>query len=134
MILTQLTFDNIMDQWINRYIGIFLISISTLMLQVTYTRVFSIALWHHFVWMIVSIALFGFGISGTFLMLYTQVSKKNIDNLLVKISFIFSLSTLLTYIVSNQVPFDPVTISWDNMQLLYLIIFYILLTIPFFLS
>lgn len=134
MILTQLTFDNVMDQWTNRYIGIFLISISTLMLQVTYTRVFSISLWHHFVWMIVSIALFGFGISGTFLMLYTGFSKKNFDNLLVKISFIYSLSTLLIYITSNQVPFDPVTISWDDMQLIYLLIFYILLTIPFFFS
>jgi len=124
----------LMYVWRNRCLGIVLISISTIMLQVTYTRIFSIALWHHFVWMIVSIALFGFGISGTFLMIYPKISKKNIDKLLVDTSVLYAISTLLTYIVSNRIPFDPVTFSWDNMQLIYLLFFYLLLTIPFFLG
>lgn len=123
-----------MNDWARRCAGIFLLSTATLMLQVTYTRVFSIALWYHFVWMIVSIALLGYAISGTFLSIYPQFSKKNIDQLLTAISATFSLSVIITYILSNQIPFDPITIAWDNLQLIYLSLYYLLLTIPFFLS
>lgn len=123
-----------MSIWRNRCIGIALVSVSTLMLQVAYTRVFSISLWYHFVWMIISIALFGFGISGTFLMVYPNLSKRKTDKTLYFASLLYSISIIITYIVSNKVPFDPVKISWDNMQLAYLIVYYILLAIPFFLS
>lgn len=123
-----------MSNWVRRCAGIFLLSVATLMLQVTYTRVFSIALWHHFVWMIVSIALLGYAVSGTFLSTYPQLSKKNLDRLLTIVSAAFSLSIIFTYILSNQIPFDPVTLAWDSLQLLYISLYYLLLTIPFFLS
>ena len=123
-----------MDKWTIRCMGIALVSVASLMLQVTYTRVFSITLWYHFVWMIVSIALLGYAISGTFLMIFHGFSKENIDNLLSLTSALFSVSVLITYIISNRVPFDPITIAWDNMQVIYIFVYYILLGIPFFLS
>ena len=123
-----------MDKWTIRCIGVALVSIASLMLQVTYTRVFSITLWYHFVWMIVSIALLGFAVSGTFLMMFQGFSKIDIDNLLSLTSGLFSVSILITYRVSNQVPFDPASLAWDNMQLIYLLVYYVLLAIPFFLS
>ena len=122
-----------MNDWARRYAGVFLISTATLMLQVAYTRVFSIALWYHFVWMIVSIALLGYAVSGTFLSLYPQTSR-GIDKSLTVVSAAFSLSVLVTYALSNQIPFDPATIAWDSLQLLYISIYYLLLTVPFFLS
>jgi hypothetical protein len=84
--------------------------------------------------MIISIALFGFGISGTFLMVYPNLLKRKTDNILKIVSLLYSISTIITYIVLNKVPFDPVKLSWDNMQLIYLLAFYVLLGIPFFLS
>ena len=123
-----------MDKWTIRCMGISLVSIASLMLQVTYTRIFSITLWYHFVWMIVSIALLGYAVSGTFLMIFHGFSKENIDNLLSLTSALFSVSVLITYIISNLVPFDPITLAWDNMQVIYIFVYYILLAIPFFLS
>jgi hypothetical protein len=122
-----------MNDWARRCAGIFLISTATLMLQVAYTRVFSIALWYHFVWMIVSIALLGYAVSGTFLSIFPQ-SPRDLDKLLTHVSAAFSFSVVITYILSNQIPFDPATIAWDSMQLLYISLYYLLLTIPFFLS
>jgi hypothetical protein len=123
-----------MDKWNLRCIGMALVSIASLMLQVSYTRVFSITLWYHFVWMIVSIALLGFAISGTFLMIFPSIAKKNIDHLLTNISILFSVSIIFSYLLSNWVPFDPVTLAWDDLQLFYIFVYYMLLMIPFFLS
>ena len=41
------------------YIGVFLISLATLMFEILLTRVFSVTMWHHFAFMAVSLAMFG---------------------------------------------------------------------------
>lgn len=41
------------------YVGLFLVSCSTLMLELLLTRIFSVTLWYHFAFMVVSIAMFG---------------------------------------------------------------------------
>lgn len=123
-----------MDRWSVRCAGIFAISTATLMLQVAYTRIFSIALWHHFVWMIVSIALLGFAVSGTFMSVLRLRQEKNLDMLLATSSALFSASILFSYAASNQIRLDPFTFAWDNLQLLYIGGYYLLLSIPFFFS
>jgi hypothetical protein len=123
-----------MDRWSVRCAGVFALSTATLMLQVAFTRVFSIALWHHFVWMIVSIALLGFAVSGTFLSVFGARSKNYLDNMLTASSAFFSASTLFSYVASNQIHLDPFTFAWDSMQLLNIGGYYLLLLIPFFFS
>jgi hypothetical protein len=46
-----------------------LISGSALGLEILLMRLFSIAWWHHFAYMVISLALLGYGASGTFLTL-----------------------------------------------------------------
>ena len=41
------------------YVGVFLISLATLMYEILLTRVFSVTMWHHFAFMAVSLAMFG---------------------------------------------------------------------------
>jgi hypothetical protein len=45
----------------------FSVACATLMLQVVETRIYSVVFWNHLVYLIVSVALLGFGISGTWL-------------------------------------------------------------------
>jgi hypothetical protein len=52
------------------YLGVFLLSMASLAFEITLTRVFSVAQWYHFAFMTVSIALLGFGASGSFLALF----------------------------------------------------------------
>jgi len=47
--------------------ALLLISASVLCYQVILVRAFSIGQWHHFAYMVISIALLGFGASGTLL-------------------------------------------------------------------
>src|SRR5215207_3150031 len=46
------------------FAGIFLIALSGLVLEVSITRIFSAAIWYHFAFVAVSVALVGLGASG----------------------------------------------------------------------
>src|SRR6202011_5076122 len=50
-----------------REVALLLVSASVLSYQVILVRAFSIGQWHHFAYMVISIALLGFGASGTLL-------------------------------------------------------------------
>ena len=121
-------------RWRLRYIGIFLLSAATLMLQVAYTRIFSIGLWNHFVWMIVSIALLGYAASGTLLSAFPRLLKMDLDRVLAIVSVLCSVFILVSYWASNRVPFDPSRLDWVNFQVIYLTVYYLLLSLPFLLS
>lgn len=122
------------DRWSLRYVGVFLLSASTLMLQVSYTRVLSVALWYHFVWMVVGIALLGYAASGTLLSVFPRLQEMDLDRVLTATSAIFSASSILSYWATNRIPFDPSRLSWDSLQLLYITAYYVLLSVPFLLS
>ncbi|NOR83578.1 MAG: hypothetical protein GQ526_08810, partial [Ardenticatenales bacterium] len=49
------------------YVSLFLLSAGTLVYELTLTRIFSLAQFHHFAFLVVSLALLGFGASGSLL-------------------------------------------------------------------
>ena len=108
---------------------IFLCSSSSLAYEIALTRIFSIFLWYHFAFMIISIAMLGIGASGTVLSLYTPLKNPSKIGIY---SLLLGISISITYIVSNHIPFDPVRLSWDRMQFFYIGIYCITLSIPFF--
>ncbi len=115
------------------YAGVFFISAATLLLEITFTRIFSVSQWYHFAFMIVSIAFLGYGASGTYLSLKQHLQDKN-NRLLETASLLFSLSCPLTYMITQKIPFDPYRITWDHSQIIYILIYYLILSVPFFLS
>jgi spermidine synthase len=114
--------------------GVFLVSLAALSLQVTLSRVFSVALSYHFAFMVVSLALLGYGASGTFLALFPSILRKKPLLFFSCSAIIFSVTSVGAYMVTNSIPFDPVRISWDRLQLAYLFADYLLLSVPFFFS
>ncbi len=117
-----------------KYAGISLISASALSLEIFFTRFFSVAQWHHFAFMVVSIALLGYGASGSFLMLFPSLLKKDSSRLLYFFSLLLSIAILISYTIANHLPFDMAKIAWDTNQLIYILVYYILLSIPFFIA
>ena len=116
------------------YAGIFLLSSASLLFEISLTRIFSVSLWYHFAFMVVSIALLGIGASGTFLMLFPRILRGEPRRRLSIISLLFSLACLGSYLIANRVPFDPVKIAWDYRQLLRILLYYGLFSLPFFCS
>ncbi|HWP46249.1 MAG TPA: hypothetical protein VNM22_03720 [Candidatus Limnocylindrales bacterium] len=114
------------------YPTIFLISLSILTYEIIFMRIFSITQWHHFAYLVMSIALLGFGASGSFISLFQNRLKKAFSIYYFVFAYLFSLSLPLGFWMSQKIPFDPFLIVWDKRQYLYLLAYYLILFIPFF--
>ena len=97
-------------------------------------RLMSIIQWHHFAYMIISLALLGFGASGTFLVLTKQWLLQRQRFSLWSFAIFFSVSSILCFYLVQKIPFNPLEIPWSGLQFIYLSINYLLLMIPFFCS
>jgi hypothetical protein len=93
------------------YLGILLLSAATLLFEITLTRVFSVAQGYHFAFMVVSLALLGFGASGSFLSLFPRLLMKKLNHILAVGAVLFSLSCLGSYFIVNSIPFDSYRIA-----------------------
>ncbi len=117
--------------------AVFLLSLSSLTFEVLLTRVFSISQWNHLSFMVISIALFGFAASGTFLSIL-DTRKKGWGKRLsstgpVKIFIIiYTITTIASFIVLNRIPLDYFRLPLEPIQTLYLLIAYLILSLPFF--
>jgi len=114
------------------YAGIFLIALSTLLLEFSLTRVLSVSLWYHFAFMVISVALLGFGVSGVVLSLNKRLNTMETGKLLSFLSICYGTSVIISFILMNKIPFDPFSLLTDTVQFLYLPLYYLLITIPFF--
>jgi hypothetical protein len=108
---------------------IFLCSLSSLAYEITLMRIFSVSLWYHFAFMIISIAMLGIGVSGTVLSLYPKLRHLSSIGIY---SLLLGIGISMSYILSNQIPFDPMRLSWERLQLLYISLYYLTLSVPFF--
>src|SRR5437762_11364315 len=86
--------------------GLFFICLSTLLLEFTFIRLLSVALWYHFAFMIISIAMLGFGISGVVIYLYNK-KFSNTGSFIGICSFLYGVSVLVSFLIINKIPFDP---------------------------
>ena len=116
------------------FLGIFLISAATLTLEISLTRLLSVSQWYHFAFMVVSMALLGYGASGSFLSSFPALLNRKAPQTLALASWFFSVSALLAYVVSNFIPFDVARISWDRWQIFYVFSYYLIFSLPFFFS
>ncbi len=113
------------------FLIIFLCSSSTLAYELALTRIFSISLWYHFAFMIISIAMLGIGASGTFL---SVIPKLRNASLLGIYCLFLGSGISISYLLSNHIPFDPVKLSWSKAQIFYIVLYYFTLSIPFCLT
>src|SRR5262249_12328822 len=90
------------------YAGMFLLSLATLLLELSLTRVLSVALWYHFGFLIISTALLGFGSAGVLLTLWTDLrDRAPLDRTLARLSIAFGATTIVSFWAMQRIPFDP---------------------------
>jgi hypothetical protein len=113
-------------------ISIALISAGALAYEVLLMRLFSIIQWHHFAYMIISLALLGYGASGTFLSLARLRLLAHFRQVYITNLLLFALSSVSCFLLVQHLPFNPHEILWDPQQLLWLFVIYLVLALPFF--
>jgi len=115
------------------YVLLFFVSAATLAFQIVLTRLFALAQGTHLAFMAVSLALLGGGAAGTWLSLHPP-SVERLRPLLLVTTMLFALTLPLAYLTVNYVPFDAYRLSWERVQLGWLALYYLALTVPFFFS
>lgn len=116
---------------------VFLIGFSTLAFEVLLTRVFSISQFNHLSFMVISIALFGFAASGTFLSIVNagqlRVCRYLADRKTTAVlMMLYSATTIGAFMALNNLPLDYFRLPVEPIQIFYLLAAFVLLALPFF--
>lgn len=115
-------------------LSIALLSGASLAYEILLMRLFSIVQWHHFAYMIISLALLGYGISGTFTAIFRHYLIQRYRALYPACLGLFGLSTILCFLAAQYIPFNGEEILWDGVQIFYLLALFLLLTLPFWIA
>lgn len=124
------------------YAGVFLVSMAMLLLQIALTRIFSFTLWYHFAYVTISVALLGYGASGSMLAVMPGLAGATPARRLPLYAFACALATVVGLAVFAAVPFHPfemMTLLLTGqfarirpVQVAYVLAFYAAVTTPFF--
>lgn len=118
---------------LGRKLALFFIAASTLMLELLLTRVFDVILTSNMAYMIISCALFSFGLAGIYVVLRPDVAA--CEEHLPKVALLLAASALALLPIFNLLPFDYEQIpAHPWIQSLYFGGMYLALVVPFFLS
>src|SRR5436305_13444861 len=99
------------------YLGIFLLSLATLLLELSLTRVLSVALWYHFGFLVISTALLGFGTSGVVLALWRRLREEIVlDRALAALGLLFGLLTVACCWLMHRISLDCFRLVSDKWQ------------------
>src|SRR5258708_7676620 len=112
--------------------AIALLSAAALAYEILLMRLFSIIQWHHFAYMMISVALLGYGAAGTFVALAGPVLLRHYPQVFVAASTLFAVTAVAGFLVAQDVGFNPLEMLWDPRQPLRLFVIYVLLFVPFF--
>lgn len=116
-------------------LAIFLLALNVLVLEVALTRIFSVMTYHHFTYLIIGLALLGFGAAGMVLTVNRRFRGDRIrPRLLADCAWLFGLSLVVCFLLITRTRFEAVAIytERDFSQLLSLLILLVLATVPFF--
>jgi spermidine synthase len=113
--------------------GLFLLSLATLLLELSLTRVLSVTLWYHFGFLVISTALLGFGVSGVMLALWRSLAgTAQLDRALSLFALGFCVAVVASFWCMQRIPFDPFALATDHHQLLFMPLYLIVVALPFF--
>jgi len=111
-----------------------LLSSAALIFEVDQTRLFSVAQFYHFAFMIISMALLGYGASGAILILAPGLTRRNPAQTLGWFSLATGYSIIGAYLLANRLPLDSFRIAWDARQVVILVLNALALASPFLFS
>lgn len=115
--------------------AIFLLAGSVLMLQVALTRIFSVMTYHHFTYLIIGLALLGFGAAGSVLTVHRRFAEPRVQpGLLADCAWLFGVLTMICFLTITKTRFNIMAIHEhrDLSQLFGLLMLLTLTVVPLF--
>lgn len=118
------------------HLSVGLLSVALIAFQLVLMQVLSVVQWYHFAYMVISVALLGFGASGTLLALARTWMLERFE-VLVPLLMIASGAAIAVVVALSQTPvarFDAYLLFVERSQLGALLLTYLLFFVPFFLG
>jgi Spermine/spermidine synthase domain len=112
--------------------AVLLVSAAAIAYEILLMRVLSIVHWHHFAYMIISLALLGYGASGTVIALAREALTRHFALAFSLSALAFALTMIGSYILGQSVPFNSLEIVWNPAEFLHLAAMYLAFFVPFF--
>jgi hypothetical protein len=115
-----------------RFLSLFLISTALIMYELAAMRMFAITSWSHFGSLVISTALLGFGLSGTLLTFIGRRLESNVPAWLYRAATLFMPTLAAAHVLGQRIPFNPIFIGSDPLQLVWIGLYYVVYGVPFF--
>jgi hypothetical protein len=113
-------------------IGLSVISAALLLLEITSTRLLSFVSWHHFAFMVVSVAMLGMGAASVALATIPRLARIGLTRLCVGGSLALAVLTVVGYVAVIRAAFSPPMLAADTVgQLVRLVATYVGLLLPY---
>lgn len=109
-----------------------LLSAAALGYEILLMRLLSIIQWHHFAYMMISVALLGYGAAGALVALAQRTLIRHFLPAFTGGALLFGVGAMACFAVAQHVAFNPLEILWEPSQPLRLLLLYLLLFVPFF--
>lgn len=113
-------------------IALFLLSAAALAYEIILSRLFSVAQFYHFAFVVISIAMLGFSAGGTFLVIFPGLSRRDLRRTVEALSLASGLAYTAAWLLTIWLPFDSFRIAWDVRQAGILLLHEFALALPFF--
>lgn len=114
------------------YAAIFLVSAAVLSLQIIYTRLFSYAIWYHFAYATIGVAMLGFGASGALLAIFPGLLSRDVGRRVAALCVFAGGTTVAGLATIAITPFDPFELPASGRHFFYLSVYYASVLLPFF--
>ena len=116
-------------------VAISLLALSTLAVELLLTRIFDVILYPNLAYMIITAAMFSFGLAGIYSTLRPLPPQARIERLLARSSVALALSLLAIRPLLNNIPFHFEAIANQPVrQAIWFLAAYLVITVPFFLA
>ncbi|NGZ28805.1 MAG: hypothetical protein G8345_18180 [Magnetococcales bacterium] len=98
------------------FAGVFLTAGAIIALQITVMRLFAISGWAHFGSLVVSVAMFGFGVASTVMCLWQEVFEREAERIARYAFFAFGPLMVLGNALAQDAQFNPIFLLADKNQ------------------
>ncbi|HKX19264.1 MAG TPA: hypothetical protein VJT33_14735 [bacterium] len=114
------------------YVGLFTITLATLVDEILLTRIFSVTMWYHFAFMAISVALFGMTVGALLVYLCPRYFTPELTyHHLTLSALLFSFSIVLSFLTYASIPF----VIGHSLIIVYSMVFmYVAISLPFICS
>ncbi|RME06374.1 MAG: hypothetical protein D6803_06660 [Anaerolineae bacterium] len=112
-------------------VSVGLLAAAVMVFEGALLRLLAVAQFYHFAFLVVSLALLGFGASGSSLSVSERLSRAPVEKTLSLAGVGMAAAGLAAWWGVHFVPFDAYRIAWERRQLVYFAGYCLLLVLPF---